>query len=123
LEHADGWSIFVATDMLSIRERVRKKYLQNIVLWIGDASAFGLGRALFRISKEGEKIGHAAITTQLNYCKELNIKHFILTHWGKFALPLSNEKRNQIINNLRQKYPGIQIEPDSLFHLASLVQT
>ena len=64
-------------DVAEIPDRPRS--LQGIELYIGDGST--VRRSMVR-RKHGTLVGHAPITTQLDWCEEAGVRRAIFTHWG-----------------------------------------
>ena len=72
-----GTRFFYVPDLVSIRGR--RKALRNVALYIGDGAR--VERPLLR-RRGRRRIGHAAICTQLDWCRHAAIRHAIFTHCG-----------------------------------------
>lgn len=70
-------TIFYSGDLVYIKDR--EKALKNISLYIGDGAA--IKRSIIR-KRDDTLIGHAAIQTQLTWCKKAGITRAIFTHCG-----------------------------------------
>jgi phosphoribosyl 1,2-cyclic phosphodiesterase len=81
-------------DVVEIPDRPRP--LRGIDLYIGDGST--VRRSMAR-RKHGTLIGHAPITTQLNWCEEAEVRHAIFTHWGS-PIVRGNAKIDEIVRHL-----------------------
>lgn len=71
-------NIFYSGDIVYIPQI--KKALKNISLYIGDGAT--LTKSLVRRTPDGDIYGHAAISTQLTWCKKAGVKDAIFTHCG-----------------------------------------
>jgi phosphoribosyl 1,2-cyclic phosphodiesterase len=77
---AGGVTVFYAPDVLRIRHVVRA--LSGIALYIGDGAA--ISRPITRIERQaGVAVGHASITTQLEWCARAGVHRAIFTHCGR----------------------------------------
>ncbi|NIR30461.1 MAG: MBL fold metallo-hydrolase [Gammaproteobacteria bacterium] len=72
-----GASVFYVPDVVSIPERADA--LRGIALYIGDGST--MTRPIVR-SGEGQRFGHAAIRTQLDWCAQKGVPRALFTHCG-----------------------------------------
>jgi phosphoribosyl 1,2-cyclic phosphodiesterase len=75
--HAGRVSIFYAPDLVYIRER--EEALSGVSLYIGDGAT--INRSFIR-RKGDTLIGHAPISTQLTWCRKLDIPKAVITHCG-----------------------------------------
>jgi len=93
-----------ATDVLSISEADRDRYLHGCDLYIGDGSAItkSIVRRLEIRPRAGAKvpIGHASIKEQLNWCAAAGVKLAAFTHFGKEAVEMGEQRLTQKITAL-----------------------
>jgi phosphoribosyl 1,2-cyclic phosphodiesterase len=77
---AGGVTVFYAPDVLRIRHRVDA--LEGVRLYIGDGAT--ITRPIMRVERQkGIAVGHASITTQIEWCAKAGIPHVIFTHCGR----------------------------------------
>jgi len=104
-----GRKIVYAPDVLHINKQ-EIVHLRDADLYIGDGSS--LDHDLVRKPKgykhEQVRIGHASIKTQLKWLRDLNIKTAIFTHWGEWALKLTERELRSTLNKLGKEY-GIKV--------------
>jgi phosphoribosyl 1,2-cyclic phosphodiesterase len=73
-------SVFYASDVLRIRHAAQA--LTGIALYIGDGAT--ISRPIMRIERQtGIAVGHAPITTQLDWCARVGVNRAIFTHCGR----------------------------------------
>jgi len=110
---SDGKAVFVYNpDIISIEKK--NKILKGVNLYIGDGAT--LKRSLVR--RKGKKIfGHAAISTQVNWCRHFSIKKAIFTHFGKGAVEMNEKSLKRRLREFGEKevevvaaYDGMTIE-------------
>ncbi|MHA1589555.1 MAG: MBL fold metallo-hydrolase, partial [Candidatus Njordarchaeales archaeon] len=79
-----GKKICHVTDILSMRESDREKYLKGVDIYIGDGSS--LERTLIHFKKKkgerGKPFGHISVKEQLKFLRKANVPYAIFTHWG-----------------------------------------
>ncbi len=94
-------SIIYTGDLVDIINK--NKILKNVDYYIGDGSCIKANL----VRKKGNKIfGHARISTQINWCKEYEIKNIIFTHLGKETI--KKEK------DFKKKHPKIIFAYDGM---------
>ncbi len=71
-------TIFYTGDIVYLKNI--KRALKGILLYIGDGST--ITTSLVRRTPTGDIYGHAAVSTQLTWCKKANVAHAIFTHCG-----------------------------------------
>jgi phosphoribosyl 1,2-cyclic phosphodiesterase len=77
---AGGVNVFYAPDVLRIRHRADA--LQDIRLYVGDGGT--IARPITRVERQkGIAVGHASITTQLDWCVEAGVRRVMFTHCGR----------------------------------------
>ena len=85
-------SVFYAPDVLRIRHA--RTALDGISVYIGDGAT--VSRPIVRIERQRKvAVGHAAITTQLDWCANAGVRRAIFTHCGRaiVAVPISVERQ------------------------------
>jgi len=87
---------------------INKNVLKNIDLYIGDGSTVTAN--LIR-RKDDQIFGHTRIQTQINWCKNFNIKKVIFTHFGKEALRIGDRKLEK---DLKQEDMELKIAHDGM---------
>ena len=78
---ADGRSVFYAPDLVEIEERAQA--LAAIDLYVGDGAS--ITRPIVR-RRDGHRIGHASIATQLGWCAQAGVARAVFTHCGSQIL-------------------------------------
>lgn len=99
-------------DIVSIEKK--NKVLKGVDLYIGDGAT--LKRPLIR--RKGDKIfGHAAASTQVNWCRAFGIKKAIFTHFGKGLVEMNERSLKRRLREFGGKevevitaYDGMEIE-------------
>jgi hypothetical protein len=74
----------------------KRRHLRQIELYIGDGAT--VRRSMVR-RKGGTSIGHAPITTQLDWCEEAGVRHALFTHCGS---PVVRSKAVQVEEIVRR---------------------
>jgi len=100
----EGKTLVYNSDLVDIVEK--PDILTGVDYYIGDGSAVMAN--LVRV-REGQIVGHARISTQINWCKKYGIKNIIFTHLGKETLRKEAEvaqSRPEII----LAYDGMEME-------------
>jgi phosphoribosyl 1,2-cyclic phosphodiesterase len=73
----DGLAIFYVPDVLSVP--MRSEALSGLRLYVGDGAS--LVRSIVRGTR-GERVGHASVRTQLDWCTTAGVPRAIFTHCG-----------------------------------------
>jgi len=92
----NGYRICYASDVLSIREEHREKFLTNCDLYIGDGSTLREDGLVRWDEKRDEAIGHAGIPRQIKWCEEAGVKRIIFTHFGSEPIKLGKELEKKL---------------------------
>ena len=87
---ADKKNIIYTGDLADIVNK--DKILNDADYYIGDGSCI---RANLVRKKDNVIIGHARITTQINWCKKHKIKNIIFTHLGKETIKKEKQFKKQ----------------------------
>jgi phosphoribosyl 1,2-cyclic phosphodiesterase len=89
-------TVFYAPDVLRIRQRTQA--LTGISLYIGDGAT--ISRPIMRRERrKGVAVGHASITTQLEWCAMARVPRAIFTHCGRAIVggpPLTEKRVSQL---------------------------
>jgi phosphoribosyl 1,2-cyclic phosphodiesterase len=73
-------TVFYAPDVLRLRHA--REALRGIMIYIGDGAS--ITRPIIRIERQkGIAVGHASITTQLDWCAKAGVPRVIFTHCGR----------------------------------------
>jgi phosphoribosyl 1,2-cyclic phosphodiesterase len=77
---AGGATVFYAPDVLRLRQAAEA--LRGIRIYIGDGAT--ITRPIVRIERQkGTAVGHASMTTQLDWCAKAGVPRVIFTHCGR----------------------------------------
>jgi len=111
-------SICYASDILSMKENHRRKYLSKCILYIGDLSSSKVNKSLYR-RKDSEGFGHASPLTQMNYCADVGVRNVIFTHLGKVPIESEDEYYKSLLErsgdlNVVIAYDGMTVDLDRL---------
>jgi hypothetical protein len=80
ITRADRYTIFYAPDVLRIRHAADA--LAATTLYVGDGAT--IKRPIMRIERQsGVAVGHASITTQLDWCARMGVRRAMFTHCGR----------------------------------------
>ncbi|OGB74510.1 hypothetical protein A2V68_02765 [candidate division Kazan bacterium RBG_13_50_9] len=103
----DGKAVFIYNpDIISIRQK--NEILKKADLYIGDGAT--IKRPLVR--RRGDKLfGHAAIFTQVNWCKTFGIRRAIFTHFGKEAV----ETDERSLKKRLREFGGSSVEVSAAY--------
>jgi len=95
------FTIFSATDVLSITKKDREKYLKNIDLWIADGSS--LLEDKVHESEEGS-YGHKSLKNQLAWVKESGCKIVLVTHHGEESIKMGDDELKAQLKKLGDEF-------------------
>lgn len=110
---SSGRAFFYAPDVVAIRER--SAALRGVDLYIGDGAT--ITRPILR-NRGGAMIGHVPISTQLDWCREEQVRSAIFTHCGSQIVGGDERVTGAVVRRLgrerqvaaRIAYDGLSIE-------------
>jgi phosphoribosyl 1,2-cyclic phosphodiesterase len=98
--------LFYVPDVVQISNRARA--FSGIRAYIGDGAT--ITRPLIRREKRsGQLIGHAAIETQLRWCRKERVPEMIVTHCGSAIVRGNQRDTQRKLQSLGQKY-GVRVK-------------
>jgi phosphoribosyl 1,2-cyclic phosphodiesterase len=103
-------AIFYVPDVVYIYEV--QEALQGIQIYVGDGAS--VRRPLVR--KRGQSlVGHAAVRTQLGWCRRAGVTRVLITHCGTEIVSADPDAMNKIVHDLAQEQNiGAQIATDGM---------
>jgi phosphoribosyl 1,2-cyclic phosphodiesterase len=104
-------TVFYAPDVLRIRDSARA--LKGVSLYIGDGAT--ITRPIVRIeSQKGAPVGHAPISTQLDWCARAGIARAIFTHCGRAIVAGRRSITAEVSELGKARHVDAQIANDGL---------
>ena len=103
-------TVFYAPDVLHIRNAA--KVLKGVALYIGDGAT--IARPIVRVERTHVRVGHASISTQLDWCARAGVSRAIFTHCGRAIVAGPPDVDSQIAALGRARHVRTRVAYDGL---------